>query len=561
VEPFQHYGNRIIRFPIDLIGAGSKGIRPSSAYLFHLLPAPKSLFWAEIKAWFVKCSFYFSTLRRIILDKAKVYKNFINGEWVDSVSGHTYENRNPADDRELIGLFQKSNAKDVDSAISAAESAYKKWRLVPAPKRGELMFKVAQRLMERKEEISRDMTREMGKVIKETRGDTQEAIDMGFYMAGEGRRLFGDTTPSELRNKFQMSIRQPMGVCAMITPWNFPIAIPSWKIFPALICGNTVVIKPATYTPLSVVHFMEVFEECGIPAGVVNMVTGTGGGVGEPLMHDKRVKLVSFTGSTEIGSRISSACAPDFKHCMLEMGGKNGQLVMDDADLDLAIEGALWGAFGTTGQRCTATSRIIAHKDIVKKFTERFVERAKKLKVGNGLDESIDVGPAVSESQMNTVLEYMEIGKKEGAKLLCGGGRVTGGDHNYGWFTQPTLFGDVTEKMRIFQEEIFGSVTSITTCDSLEDGISKLNNVIYGLSSSIYTRDVNKAFVAMRDVYTGIFYVNAPTIGAEISLPFGGTKSTGNGHREAGKQALDVFSEWKAVYIDFSGALQKAQMD
>ncbi|MBD3233557.1 MAG: aldehyde dehydrogenase family protein [candidate division Zixibacteria bacterium] len=491
----------------------------------------------------------------------KVYKNYINGEWVDSVSGATYENRNPADNRELIGLFQKSNAEDVNNAIVAADEAYKKWRLVPAPKRGELLFKVAQKLDEKKEMISQDMTREMGKIIKETRGDTQEAIDMGYYMAGEGRRQFGETTPSEMRNKFQMSIRQPMGVCAMITPWNFPIAIPSWKIFPALVCGNTVVIKPATYTPLSVLHFMEIFDECGIPPGVVNMVTGSGSSVGEPLMNDKRVRLVSFTGSSEVGSLVSQACAPDFKHCMLEMGGKNGQLVMDDAKLELAIEGALWGAFGTTGQRCTATSRVIVHKDVYKEFVERFVERAKAIKIGNGLDESVEMGPAVSESQMNTVLEYMQIGKKEGAKMHCGGGRVTGGDYDHGWFTEPTVFSDVTEDMRIFQEEIFGSVTSITVCDSLEDGINKLNNVVYGLSASVYTQDVNKAFTAMRDVYTGIFYVNAPTIGAEISLPFGGTKATGNGHREAGKQALEVFSEWKAVYIDFSGALQKAQID
>ncbi|MCP4634331.1 MAG: aldehyde dehydrogenase family protein [candidate division Zixibacteria bacterium] len=494
------------------------------------------------------------------MSDTKVYKNYIDGQWVESSTGQTYENRNPVDDSELIGIFQKSDAKDVDAAISAAEEAYKTWRLMPAPKRGELIFKASQKLWDRKEEISQDMTREMGKVIKETRGDTQEAIDMGFYMAGEGRRMFGDTTPSEMPNKFQMSIRQPMGVCAMITPWNFPIAIPSWKIFPALICGNTVVIKPATYTPLSVAHFMEIFEECGFPPGVVNMVTGSGSAVGEPLMNDSRVKLVSFTGSSEIGSLVSQACAPDFKHCMLEMGGKNGQLVMDDSSLELAVEGALWGAFGTTGQRCTATSRLIVHKDVVKKFSEMLVERVKKLKIGNGLDESVDMGPAVSEAQMNTVLEYMEIGKKE-AKLLCGGGRVTGGDYDHGWFTQPTVFGDVTEDSRIFQEEIFGSVTSITVCDSLEDGINKLNNVVYGLSASIYTQDVNKAFVAMRDVYTGIFYVNSPTIGAEIALPFGGTKATGNGHREAGKQALDVFSEWKALYIDFSGALQKAQID
>jgi len=417
-------------------------------------------------------------------------------------------------------------------------------------------------MLKDKEAISRDMTREMGKVLAETRGDTQEAIDMTYYMAGEGRRSFGQTTPSEMQNKFCMSVRQPLGVCGLITPWNFPIAIPSWKMMPALILGNTVVIKPATYTPLSVVNLVQALQDEGLPPGVVNLVTGSGSSVGQSLMSDKRVGCVSFTGSTNIGRKISEACAPDFKHCHLEMGGKNCIIIMDDADLDLAVEGAVWGAFGTTGQRCTASSRLIIHKKVYGKFVKMLVDRAKALKVGNGLDDSVQMGPAISESQMNSVLEYMRIGEKEdGAKLLCGGSRLTGGDYDKGWFTQPTVFGDVLPGMRIFHEEIFGSVTACIPAEDYDQAIEFANNCAYGLSASIYTQDVNKAFRAMRDVYTGIFYVNAPTIGAETHLPFGGTKHTGNGHREACTQALEVFSEWKSVYIDFSGTIQRAQID
>jgi len=489
------------------------------------------------------------------------YKNYIGGEWIKSKTGETFENRNPANTDEVVGIFQKSNADDVNAAVAAAKDAFKKWRLVPAPKRAEILNRVADRVVKEKEQLSQEMTREMGKVIKETRGDVQEAIDLGYYMVGEGRRQWGVTTPSEMPNKFQMCVRQPKGVAGLITPWNFPMAIPSWKMMPALVLGNTVVIKPATDTPLSVYNYIKILEEEGIPPGVVNMVTGSGGSVGSPLMTHKDVSVISFTGSTEVGRKVSEACASDFRGCHLEMGGKNCIMVMEDADIDLAVDGAVWGAFGTTGQRCTASSRMIVHKDVIKEFTEKLVARAKALKVGNGLDESVEMGPAVNESQMNTVLEYMEIGKKEGAKLLCGGGRLTGGDYDKGWFTMPTVFGDVTSDMRIFQEEIFGSVTSITEFGSLEEGIDLCNNTAYGLSGSIFTRDVNKAFVAMRDVYTGIFYINAPTIGAEVHLPFGGVKDTGNGHREAGVAGLDVFSEWKSIYVDYSGTVQRAQID
>nr|MBN2276958.1 aldehyde dehydrogenase family protein [candidate division Zixibacteria bacterium] len=489
------------------------------------------------------------------------YKNYIGGEWVKTRTGQTFENRNPANTDEVVGIFQKSGSDDVKDAIAAAKDAFKKWRLVPAPKRGEILYRISQRLVKEKELCAREMTREMGKVLKETRGDVQEAIDLGFYMAGEGRRLLGVTTPSEMPNKFQMCIRQPKGVCGLITPWNFPMAIPSWKMMPALVAGNTVVIKPATDTPLSVFNYVRIMEEEGLPGGVVNIVTGSGGAVGNPLMTHKDVAVISFTGSTEVGRKVSEACATDFRGCHLEMGGKNCILVMDDANVDLAVDGALWGAFGTTGQRCTASSRLIVHKAVIKQFTEKLVARARTLKVGNGLDESVDMGPAINESQMKTVLDYIEIGKKEGGKVLCGGDRLTGGDYDKGYFTMPTVFGDITPDMTIFKEEIFGSVTSITECGSLQEGIELCNKTVYGLSGSIYTQDVNKAFTAMRDVYTGIFYVNAPTIGAEVHLPFGGVKETGNGHREAGIAGLDVFTEWKSIYVDFSGTIQRAQID
>ncbi|RME23592.1 MAG: aldehyde dehydrogenase family protein, partial [Candidatus Zixiibacteriota bacterium] len=425
------------------------------------------------------------------MSDAPVFKNFINGEWVESSSGETFENRNPADTSELIGIFQKSNAADVDAAMTAAAEAYKSWRLVPAPKRGELLFKVAQRLLDQKEQFSRDETREMGKILAETRGDVQEAIDMTFYMAGEGRRLFGATTPSEMVKKFNMTVRQPLGVCAFITPWNFPMAIPAWKIMPALICGNTVVIKPATDTPLSVVNLMKVFEEEGIPKGVVNMVTGTGGTVGQAMIHDDRVKVVSFTGSTAVGRKVSEACAPNFKHVCLEMGGKNVQIVMDDANLELAVDGALWGAFGTTGQRCTATSRLIIHEAVHDKMVEMLAERAGKLKVGNGLDESVQMGPCINEGQLNTVLEYIEIGKKEGANLVIGGERLTGGDYDKGFFVKPTIFTGVTQQMRIWREEIFGPVLSVSSFKTFEQAIEMANDTSYGLSASIYTQDIN----------------------------------------------------------------------
>ncbi len=493
--------------------------------------------------------------------KAREYGNFINGEWVAPKTGKFIENRNPANTEEILGVFPNSGKDDVDAAVGAASKAYKKWRLVPAPKRAEILFRAAELLVKRKEEFSRDMTREMGKVLAETRGDVQEAIDMTYYMAGEGRRLFGQTTPSELPNKFAMSVRQSIGVCGLITPWNFPMAIPSWKMMPALVCGNTVVLKPAEDTPLSSYHLVEVMAEAGIPAGVVNLVSGDGAGAGAPLTAHKDVPVIGFTGSSATGRIVAQTCAPDFKHYSLEMGGKNIILVMDDANLELAVEGAVWGGFGTTGQRCTAASRVGVHKSVYAEFVTRFVERVKKLRVGDGLDASVEMGPCINEKQLQKLMSYVEVGKKEGAKLLTGGRRLEGGAYSKGWFHEPTVFGDCSPQMRIAQEEIFGPVVSVIPFDSLEQGIEIANGVPYGLSASIYTRNVNSAFAAMQDLYTGIVYVNAPTIGAETHLPFGGTKQTGNGHREAAVAAIDFFTEWKSMYIDYSDKLQRAQID
>ncbi len=493
--------------------------------------------------------------------RTRVYKNFIDGEWVEASTGQTFENRNPADTRDVVGIFQRSGKADVDAAIAAAKQAFAKWRLVPAPRRAEIIYRAAEMLMERKEDCARDMTREMGKILKETRGDVQEAVDTAYYMAGEGRRMFGPTTPSELPNKFAMAVRQPIGVCGMITPWNFPMAIPSWKLLPALVCGNTCVIKPAQDTPLSTFNLVRVLSDAGLPRGVVNIVTGFGSEVGTPITEHVDVKAISLTGSSAVGRIVGTTAAKSFKHCSLELGGKNPMIVLDDANLDLAIEGGLWGGFGTTGQRCTATSRIIVQKDIYGDFIERYVERAKALKVGNGLDETVEMGPAINENQLKTDLSYVDIGKAEGARLKCGGNRLDKGEYQNGYFMEPTVFVDVDRKMRIAQEEIFGPVVSIIACDDLEDAIEIANGIDYGLSSALYTKDVNKAFVAMRDLHAGITYINAPTIGAEVHLPFGGVKATGNGHREGGLGAIDFFSEWKSIYVDYSDRLQKAQID
>jgi aldehyde dehydrogenase (NAD+) len=490
----------------------------------------------------------------------EVYKNYINGQWVDSQSGQTFEDINPANTEEVLGLFPRSTEKDVASAVEAARASFDSWRKVPAPKRAEIMFRAAEKLVQRKEELAQLMTREMGKVLKEARGDVQEAIDMTYYIAGEGRRMFGETTPSELPNKFAMSIRMPVGVVAAITPWNFPLAIPSWKLIPALVCGNTVVFKPAEDTPLMATRFVEILIEAGLPKGVLNLVHGYGEEAGAALVTHPGVDLVSFTGSSEVGREVALKCAESYKRVSLEMGGKNAIIIMDDANLDLAIDGAIWGAFGTTGQRCTAASRLIVHKKVLQEFTDKFVARVKKLKLGNGLDPNTDVGPIINERQLKRIHRYTQIAREEGIQILTGGEIYKEGECAKGYFYLPTVFAEVKPQSRIAQEEIFGPCPAIIPTESLEEAIDIVNNSKYGLSSAIYTQDINKAFVAIRDIYTGITYVNSSTIGAEVHLPFGGTKQTGNGHREGG-HVLDVFTEWKTVYIDYSGKLQRAQID
>lgn len=486
--------------------------------------------------------------------------NFINGEWCASASGEFVPVINPANGKVLAEVTQ-STKEDVDRAVQAAKEAQKEWRLVPAPERAEYLYKVAFLLKERKEHLAQVLTREMGKVIEEARGEVQEAVDMAFYMAGEGRRQFGDTVPSELRNKFAMSIRVPIGVAGLITPWNFPIAIASWKSLPALVTGNAVVWKPATETPMVAAEFVKIYEEADLPKGLINLVNGSGSEVGNAIVDHPGIDLISFTGSNEVGKAINGRAGALLKRTSLEMGGKNAITVLEDADLDLAVEGILWGAFGTSGQRCTATSRVLIHESVKEALESKLLARVGELKMGDGLDESVKVGPVINRSSLEKIDEYVKIGQQEGAKLLCGGKIARENGLDQGNFYLPTIFTDVTPDMRIAKEEIFGPVVSIISINSLEEAIEVNNSVEFGLSSAIYTANVNRAFQAMRDLDTGLLYVNAGTTGAEIHLPFGGTKGTGNGHRDSGVASLDVYTEWKSIYVDFSGKLQRAQID
>jgi alpha-ketoglutaric semialdehyde dehydrogenase len=491
---------------------------------------------------------------------ADKFKNYIGGEWVEPSNGEYFENRNPARQSDLIGLWPRSAREDVDRAVAAAKAAFPDWSRTPAPARGDILRRVGDLLTERKDEIARAATREMGKVLTETRGDVQEGIDTAYYAGVEGRRLFGHTVPSELRNKWAMSYRRPIGVCGLITPFNFPLAIPTWKMFPALVCGNTVVIKPAEDTPHTVSLLVEILEAAGIPKGVVNLVHGLGEEVGAAMVDHPGIPVISFTGSTETGSHIGEACGRMHKRLSLEMGGKNAQIVMADADLDLALDGVLWGAFGTTGQRCTATSRLLLQDEIHDEFVRRLVERAGKLKLGYGVEDGVEVGPLIHQASRDKVEQYIEIGKQE-ATLALGGERPTGDGVDDGFFFQPTIFTDVKPGSRLATEEIFGPVLSVIRFKDLDEAVRINNEVKYGLSSSIYTRDAVSSFRAFQDLDNGITYVNAPTIGAEAHLPFGGVKQTGNGHREGGWEVYEFYSETKVCYLDYSGKLQRAQID
>lgn len=484
------------------------------------------------------------------------FQNYINGKWVTGRS--TFQTINPANE-ELLAEIAQAEISDVDAAVNAATEAFKSWRLVPAPLRGEMLFKIGDILKQRKEELARLLTQDMGKVISEARGDVQEAIDMAYFMGGEGRRLLGYTAPVEMPNKFGMAVRDPAGVVGLITPWNFPIAVPSWKIFPALVAGNTIIWKPSPETPAISAAFVKVFEDAGLPLGVFNLLLAPGAEVGKALVEHPGVRVLSFTGSTSVGRSIAESAARLNKKLSLEMGGKNAILVMDDANIELVTDATLWAAFGTSGQRCTAASRLIIQKGIASKVKESLVERAKKLRLGDGLDPNVEVGPVINQAAVERIHNYVQIGQKEGARALIG---ASAADVNgKGFFYSPTLFDGVQPGSTLEAEEIFGPVLSIIEVDSLEEAIEVNNRSKYGLSTSIFTQDVNRAFTAMRDIFTGLVYINHGTTGAEIQFPFGGVRGTGNGHREAGQAALEVFTEWKSIYVDYSGRLQRAQID
>ncbi|MDQ3767380.1 MAG: aldehyde dehydrogenase family protein [Actinomycetota bacterium] len=488
------------------------------------------------------------------------YGNFIDGEWVDSTTGETFTSANPADRSEVVGTFARSGPADVDQAVQAALRAYPEWMLTPVPQRADYLLRVALILEGRKDEFAEVMTREMGKTLNESRADVQEGIDFAHYMSGEGRRFFGDTIPAELPNKVQMTMRHPIGVVGLITPWNFPMAIPLWKIAPALVSGCTAVFKPAEDTPLCAALLVDVFNEADLPPGVLNLVNGMGEGAGSALVDHPDVRAISFTGSLDVGRAINEKCARAMKRCSLELGSKNALIVMPDAQLELAVEASAWGAFATSGQRCTATSRLIVHEDVREPFTEQLLDRVGRMKVGNGLDPDVELAPVINEKQKNRVMEYISLGQQEGATLIAGGEELTGDEHANGYFVAPTIFDEMSPSMRIAREEIFGPVTGVMRVGSIDEAIEAANGTEYGLSCSIYSHDITNIFKCAQQLEFGLVYANAPTIGAEIQVPFGGMKSTGNGHREAGPQALDEFTEWKTVAIDFSGKLQRAQM-
>jgi len=490
--------------------------------------------------------------------KVEQFGLFIDGKWVTPPGSKRFETVNPAT-REPVGSFIAGTAVDAEAAVSAAAKAFPAWRDMPAPQRGEILLEIARRMKAAKPALGKVVTQEMGKVISEGLGDVQEAIDFLEYMAGEGRRLAGETIPSELRSKFCMTIRQPKGVVVCITPWNFPTAIPNWKMAAALICGNSIVFKPASSTSRCGAEVVKIYAEAGLPPGVVNLVTGSGGTVGNALVSDPRVRTVSFTGGVETGREVYVRGAQGLKMVHLELGGKNPIILMDDADLDLALDGVLFGAFGTAGQRCTATSRLIVHTKVYDRFLGMLTDRLARFPVGDPLDPKTGMGPVASADQERKVLEYIEVGKKE-AKLRYGGKKLAGGAYDRGYFLEPTIF-ETKHGTRISKEEIFGPVLSVIRVNDYEEAVRVANDVEYGLSSAIYTRDVNRAFTAIHDLEAGITYINAPTIGAEVQLPFGGIKNTGNGGREAGSVAIEEFTEIKSVFVDFSSKLQKAQID
>jgi aldehyde dehydrogenase (NAD+) len=486
------------------------------------------------------------------------FQNYVGGKWINGHGDTTFDSINPANEA-VLACIHAADVSDVDLAVQAAQKAFRSWRLTPAPLRGEILFKIGDLLKHKKEELAVLLTEDMGKVITEARGDVQEAIDMAYYMGGEGRRLLGYTAPVEMPNKFGMAVRDPSGVVGIITPWNFPIAVPSWKIFPALIAGNTLIWKPSPETPAISAAFVKIFEEAGLPDGVFNLLLAPGADVARALVSHPDVRVLSFTGSTATGRAIAESAAKLNKKVSLEMGGKNAIIVLDDSDLELVTDATLWSAFGTTGQRCTAASRLIVQKGIASNLKDSLLARTKKLILGNGLDPKVEVGPVINRIALDRIHNYVQIGQKEGARSLVGA--AIADVNGKGFFYQPTLFDGVKPGSTLEREEIFGPVLSIIEVDSLDEAVEVNNRSQYGLSTSIFTRDVNRAFTAMRDIFTGLVYINHGTTGAEIQFPFGGVRGTGNGHREAGQAGLDLFTEWKSIYVDYSGKLQRAQID
>jgi aldehyde dehydrogenase (NAD+) len=489
-----------------------------------------------------------------------VYRNYINGEWIESVSNKTTENINPANTDDIIGTVKLSTREEARAAVEAAANAFHSWRTTPAPTRGKIVARFAQVLEREKESTAQLLTREEGKTVAESRGELQRSINVADFCAGEARRLNGETIQSELPLNFAYTIKQPLGVVACITPWNFPVAIPVWKIAPALVAGNTVVFKPATITPATATRIVELFEEAGMPKGVLNLIIGSGSEAGDEIINHAAVKAISFTGSNGVGIRLYEQASRRGAKVQCEMGGKNPVVVLEDADMDLAVESTAQGAFGSTGQRCTATSRAVVVNEIADEFVKRIVEKAKSLRIGDGMKPNTDVGPSVDESQFKTVLDYINIGKEDGATLMCGGAKAEGEGLDKGYFVQPTVFDNVMPDMRIAREEIFGPVLSVQRVKNFDEAMRVANDCEYGLSSSIFSNDASRIFRFVDEIETGMTHINSPTTGGEAHIPFGGIKATGIGEREQGSTALDFYTELKVVYVDYTGRKREGNL-
>jgi len=488
------------------------------------------------------------------------YCNYINGKWLESVSSKTIPNVNPADTNDVIGLVRQATRAEARTAVESAVEAFRQWRLTPAPARGKIVARAARLLEEQKEELAQILTREEGKTIAESRGELQRSINVADFCAGEARRMNGETIPSELPANFVYTIKQPLGVVACVTPWNFPVAIPVWKIAPALVAGNTVVFKPASLTPATAVRIVEIFEEAGLPAGVLNLVLGSGSDGGDEIINHPAVKAVSFTGSNAVGIRLYEQVSRRGAKVQCEMGGKNPVVVLEDADMELAVESTAQGAFGSSGQRCTATSRAVVVNEIADEFVQRVVTRAGSMRLGAGSDPNTEMGPSVDESQFNTVLKYIDIGREDGATLVCGGSRATGDGLDKGYFVKPTVFDNVKPDMRIAREEIFGPVLAVLRVSDFEEAMMAANDCEYGLSSSIFTNDASRIFRFVDEIETGMTHINSPTTGGEAHIPFGGIKGTGIGEREQGSTALDFYTDLKVVYVDYTGRKREGNL-